>query len=124
MKINHKRDPESRQISNKLEAKLGKDNKDAFMMSFLTMASIMANGFQDLFLKQGIPIPPYILYAVVQTYSMLDGMYKLYHDEIPKEKITSEHMPIYDIKNDIDAERRFIFVLKSFYEYLQKEGKL
>ncbi len=124
MKTIQKRAPEFRKISAKLEEKIGKENKDALMASFGAVAQIMADGFQDLFIKEGIQLPANILYAVIQTYNLLDVMQKTCHDEILKGKIHIDQIDVYDVHNDKDAEKRLIFMVKHFYEDLQKRGKL
>lgn len=91
--------------------------------SFATMADIMSRYLMEQ--KNYRSLPSNVLYAITQTKNLLFTIWLTFHrPEEVEGLIAGLYFSPYDPKKDEECEERFIFVVKTFYEMLQKEGKL
>lgn len=119
-----KNDP-AEEIISKIRSSMGEETYHCVLASFATMADIMARYLMYDPNMKPRELPTHVLYAILQTGSYIRLLSMSLHspDEL-KGAIEILHMSPYDVQNDSDAEDRFIFLVKTFYESLKKEGKL
>lgn len=119
-----KNDP-AEDIKLKMKSSLGVETYENVFSSFATMADIMARHLMKVHGSNTSELPSNVLYAIIQIGSYLRLLSMSLHEpDKVKGNIERLHMSPYDVFNDIDAEKRFIFLVKTFYESLKKEGKL
>lgn len=107
-----------------IKERLGKEILEQVLLSFATMADIMGRHLIENE-KDYSSMPKNVLYALMQTGHYLRIMGMALHDpEKLKNGIKALHFTAYDPTNDIEAEERFIFLVKEFHKMLQAEGKL
>jgi hypothetical protein len=63
-------------------------------------------------------------YSILQYHSLRLTIANILQDKNEGKPRIGKHMPIHDWDDEESWEKKFIFVVKNFYDHLKKEGKL
>jgi response regulator RpfG family c-di-GMP phosphodiesterase len=124
MKASKDPDIKTKKFTDQLKEHFSEEQIASFVLSLLGMSAI-AHKFIYERVKDFIEIPVSVKYSLVQNASFLRLMGLVVRNELEKGAAQSLYLPIHEEawKSEEDFEKRFIFVVKAFYEQLKKEGK-
>lgn len=116
-----KTDPNQKNIEI-LKERLGDENLTSISLSFATMADILSRYLCE---SGSLNLPVQVKYAIMQTYHYLSVIATAFHNPEKLEKrINRLHFESYDPTNDLEVEKRFIFLVKELYSQLKEQGKV
>jgi hypothetical protein len=125
MEIAKEPDAYAKSFSKQMKDLFSDEEMASFVLTLLGMSDI-AHRFIWEKVKDFMELPVDVKYSLVQHASVYRTLSLVARDEYDKENKTVGFMPIGGAswKSDDDFEKRFIFVVKTFYEHLKEEGKI
>lgn len=124
MKTEKVMDKESLHIFKKLKHFFLEEDFYTLFAAELGYADVLAKYLYEN--KEINSLPTSCKYAILQHASTMVVISKILRNEMNPDDLSMNHMPVYEEawKSEEDFEKRFIFVIKKFYEDLKEQGKL
>lgn len=118
-------DEHSKKFAIQLKEHFSEEEIASFVLSILGMSDL-AHIFIWEKVKDFIEIPIEVKYSTLQHASYYRLLSSVARGTLKEEGFEVSHMPVDEQawQSKEDFEKRFIFVVKNFYDLLKKEGKL
>lgn len=118
-------DARTKRFSKQLKALFSDEEIASFMLTLLGMSDL-AHEFIWEKVKDFMEVPIQVKYSVVQHAAFYKLLALVARDELKKENCFITHLPVNETswKSNDDFEKRFVLVVKSFYDQLKKDGKV
>ena len=126
MKPKKEPDSRSKEFHSKLKDLLTYEQLTFLTTTLLGMSDIMSR-FMWLKVKDFIDLPNDVKYAISQSAAIYMLFARIQRGEVNEsDKPQFHHMPTDNgaWQSEEDFEQRFLFIVKTFYEQLKKEGKI
>jgi len=125
MKPNKKPDSKTIEHNKKIKDFFSHDEIIHLLMTIFGASDLMAHFVFDK-AQEFIELPVDVKYGLIQHASVFRLLGSILRDEVKKDNLKMVHMPIGKDawKTEEDFEKRFILLVKRFYEDLKEEGKL
>jgi hypothetical protein len=123
MKTTKKADKETIAFQMKLE-KAFPDISDKWSILATVMGAAEALGQEMMEAFEPHQLSNKAKYSIIQYHSVRVTIANILQDKNEGKPRIGKHMPIHDWDDEDSWEKKFILVVKSFYDHLKKEGKL
>jgi hypothetical protein len=125
MKPTKKPDSDTISFSKQLKNHFADEQIASFVLTLLGMSDL-AHRFIWEKAREFIELPIEVKYSTIQHAAFFRILSMAVQGELDKDKLDLKYMPVNKDawESDEDFEKRFIFVVKHYYEGLKKEGKL
>lgn len=125
IKTSKEPDINTKKFSRQLKELFSDEEIASFILTVVGMSDI-AHRFVWEKVKDFMELPLEVKYSLTQHVSFYHLLSLVAQDKLEKKNLPVSFMPIggNDFQSSDDFEKKFIFVVKNFYEQLKKEGKL
>jgi hypothetical protein len=123
MKTSNKPDKKTLEFHEKLE-KAFPDISVKWGILATCMGSAEALGDEIMEAFEPHQLSPKAKYAILQYHSMRQLIASVLQNKHVGKHNLAKHMPIHDWDDEESWDKKFVFIVKAFYDHLKKEGKI